>query len=87
MILCELHEGELSVTAIHQALGINQPSLSQHLARLRRDRLVKTRREAQTIFYSLANADVSRVIALFYDLYCAETLQGRVKRGANCASG
>lgn len=72
MILCELHKGEQSVTAIQQTIGLSQSSLSQHLARLREDELVKTRRESQTIFYSLANANVSRVIALLYDLYCAE---------------
>lgn len=72
MVLCELHRGERSVTAIQQAIGSSQSSLSQHLARLREDGLVKTRRESQTIFYSIANADVSRVIALLYDLYCAE---------------
>jgi DNA-binding transcriptional ArsR family regulator len=51
MILCELHKGERSVTALQQTLGLSQSSLSQHLARLREDELVKTRRESQAIFY------------------------------------
>lgn len=72
MILCELHKGELSVTAIQQSLGLSQSSLSQHLARLREDGLVKTRRKSQTIFYSLANTKVTRVVGLLYELYCAE---------------
>lgn len=72
MILCELHKGELSVSAIQQALQLTQSSLSQHLARLREDKLVKTRRESQMIFYSLGNANVSRVIGLLHELYCAQ---------------
>lgn len=71
MVLCELHKGEHSVTKLQEAVGLSQSSLSQHLARLREDRLVKTRRESQTIFYSLANENVSRFIALLYELFCA----------------
>jgi DNA-binding transcriptional ArsR family regulator len=51
MILCELHKGERSVTAIQNAIGLSQSALSQHLARLRDDNLVTTRRESQSIFY------------------------------------
>lgn len=72
MVLCELHKDELSVTKLQETIGLSQSSLSQHLARLREDRLVKTRREAQTIFYSLANENVSRVIGLLYELFCAQ---------------
>jgi DNA-binding transcriptional ArsR family regulator len=71
MILCELHRGERSVTSLQNALGLGQSSLSQHLARLREDELVKTRRESQAIYYSLGNANVMRVIALLHDIYCA----------------
>jgi len=72
MVLCELHKGELSVTSLQETVGLSQSSLSQHLARLREDNLVKTRRESQTIFYSLANENVSRVIGLLYELFCAQ---------------
>jgi DNA-binding transcriptional ArsR family regulator len=72
MILCELHNGERSVTSLQNVLDLSQSSLSQHLARLREDELVKTRRESQVIFYSLANANVMRVIKLLHDIYCAE---------------
>ena len=44
MVLCELHKGEMSVTQIQEAVGLRQSALSQHLARLREDNLVKTRR-------------------------------------------
>ncbi len=82
MILCELHKGELSVSAIQQALQLSQSSLSQHLARLREDGLVKTRRESQVIFYSLGSANVSRVISLLYELYCTQDCGAAEKKGA-----
>jgi len=70
MILCELQKGEMSVTRLQQALGLSQSSLSQHLARLRADAVVKTRRESQTIYYSLADEKVVRVMSLVYELFC-----------------
>jgi ArsR family transcriptional regulator, virulence genes transcriptional regulator len=70
MILCELHRGERSVTTLQEAIGLSQSALSQHLARLRADSLVSTRREAQTIHYALASDEVRRMIALLYELYC-----------------
>ncbi len=72
MVLCELHRGESSVARMQAAVGLSQSSLSQHLARLRADKFVKTRRSAQTIFYSLADDNVSRMIALLYDMFCAQ---------------
>ena len=70
MIMCELHKGERHVTALQEAVGLSQSALSPHLARLRDDDLVKTRRESQTIYYALANPNVSRLIALLHELYC-----------------
>jgi ArsR family transcriptional regulator, virulence genes transcriptional regulator len=82
MVLCELHKGELSVSKLQETVGLSQSSLSQHLARLRKDGLVKTRRESQSIFYSLADEKVSRVIALLYELFCAGecNAQGQAKK-------
>jgi ArsR family transcriptional regulator, virulence genes transcriptional regulator len=80
MILCELHKGELGVSALQRALDLSQSSLSQHLARLREDKLVKTRRESQAIYYSLADANVSRMIGLLYELFCAEECGAEPKR-------
>jgi len=51
MILCQLSQGERSVGEMERMIGLSQSALSQHLARLRRDNLVNTRRQAQTIFY------------------------------------
>ncbi|MGB8275782.1 MAG: metalloregulator ArsR/SmtB family transcription factor [Alphaproteobacteria bacterium] len=71
MILCELAAGESSVGELQQRVRLGQSALSQHLARLRRERLVKTRREAQTIYYSLASSEPAAVMKTLYGLYCA----------------
>lgn len=70
MILCRLHQGECSVGALEGTVDIAQSALSQHLARLRRDGLVATRRESQTIYYRLADARTAKVIKELYALYC-----------------
>lgn len=70
MILCKLAIGEWSVGELEEVVGLSQSALSQHLARLRRDNLVKTRREAQTIYYSLAGEEASRVIETVYEVFC-----------------
>lgn len=85
MILCELNNGERSVNALQKAIGLSQSALSQHLARLREDGLVATRREAQTIYYSLASSRVTKLITLLYELYCSpgcSTRSGPKKRSA-----
>jgi DNA-binding transcriptional ArsR family regulator len=69
-ILCELANGERSVSALGEATGLSQSALSQHLARLRADRVVTTRRESQTIYYSLESDRVRKLIDLLYQLYC-----------------
>jgi ArsR family transcriptional regulator len=70
MILCKLTEGELSVGDLVDAIGLSQSALSQHLAKLRADRLVATRRDAQTIYYRLASPDAARVLEVLADIYC-----------------
>ncbi|GAC32857.1 ArsR/SmtB family transcription factor [Paraglaciecola polaris] len=70
LLLCLLNDGEMSVSELNQQVTIPQSSLSQHLAALRRENLVLTRRDAQTIFYTLASAEVKAIITTLYDLYC-----------------
>jgi DNA-binding transcriptional ArsR family regulator len=70
MILCELQKGERSVGTLRRVVRLQQSPLSQHLAKLRRDGLVATRRESQTIYYSLANPGVTKLIGVLYDIYC-----------------
>ena len=71
MILCELLKGERTVTALHQAVGLSMSAISQHLARLRADELVTTRRESQTIHYSIASEPAKVVIGTLYELFCS----------------
>ncbi|PCF97672.1 ArsR/SmtB family transcription factor [Vreelandella nigrificans] len=70
-ILCLLAEKELSVTQINQQLALSQSALSQHLAILRRDQLVNTRRESQTIFYSLKSDSAKAIIDTLAHFYAA----------------
>jgi len=70
MILCYLLDRELSVTALNEKLPLSQSALSQHLALLRKDGLVTTRRESQTIFYSLGDARVKTLIQTLHELFC-----------------
>ena len=71
LILCRLVvEREMSVGQLEEAGDLSQSALSQHLAKLRDDGLVATRREAQTIYYRIADKNVQRVLALLKDLYC-----------------
>ena len=76
VILCELLKGERSVSALQGAIGLSQSALSQHLARLRADKLVATRRELQTIYYALSSKPITRLIGLLYELYCAPHCDG-----------
>jgi DNA-binding transcriptional ArsR family regulator len=70
-LLCHLAGGELSVGELHRRVDLSQSALSQHLARLRGEGLVATRREAQTIFYRLEPGPAQQVIGVLYDCYCA----------------
>ena len=71
MILCQLAEGEKSVGEMEGIIGLSQSGLSQHLAVLRRKRIVATRREAQSIYYSLASKEVEEIMAALYRVFCA----------------
>jgi DNA-binding transcriptional ArsR family regulator len=77
IVLCELVKGERTVGELEAVAGLSQSALSQHLAKLREARLVNTRREAQTIYYSLANPGVKRLIDVLYDLYCRPSRRRR----------
>ncbi len=73
MVLCILSDGELSVGELLERVPLSQSALSQHLAVLRRDELVATRREAQTVFYSLQDENAARVVSLLHEMYCEPT--------------
>lgn len=71
MILCLLHENKMSVGELNEHLpSLSQSALSQHLAQLRKAKLVKNERQSQTIIYSLADSKAVEVIHLLHKLYC-----------------
>ena len=70
LVLCHLVEGERSVGELAAIAGLNQPAVSQHLAKMRLQGLVTTRRDGQTIFYSLASDPVRAVLQTLYKVYC-----------------
>jgi len=72
MILCHLLDGEKNVQQLQGFVGLSQSALSQQLAILRGQNLVKTRREAQSVFYSLSSPEAETLIGTLYQLYCAK---------------
>lgn len=70
MILCQLSEGEKTVSELQQILGLSQSALSQHLAVLRREKIIKARKHAQSVSYSLSGDDASKVMATLHEVFC-----------------
>lgn len=71
MLLCSLVEGEHSVGELNERIPMSQSALSQHLARLREEHLVATRRQSQTIFYRIADPMVLELIAPLHRRFCS----------------
>ena len=69
-ILCLLVEGEHSVGELNELLDLSQSALSQHLAVFREDGIVYTRREAQTIYYGLADGPARKLLGTLHDIFC-----------------
>ncbi|WP_108853244.1 ArsR/SmtB family transcription factor [Albidovulum aquaemixtae] len=72
MILCHLADGERSVTELETLLFSRQAAVSQQLARLRLEGLVKARREGKAIYYSLNDDRAASIVRLVYDIFCAD---------------
>ena len=70
MILCQLSEGEKTVSELQELLGLSQSALSQHLAVLRRERIVRAQKQAQSVSYSLAGDDATRVMHTLHEVFC-----------------
>jgi len=83
-ILCHLAHAEHAVGELSEKVGLSQSALSQHLAKLRRDNLVSTRREAQTIYYSVNGERVLPLLDRLHELFAESVLDGSAK-GANGA--
>lgn len=72
LLLCQLSQGERSVSELERALDIRQPTLSQQLAVLRSEGAVATRREGKHVFYRVAEPSLLQVLELLYRLYCPQ---------------
>ncbi|MBY3181172.1 winged helix-turn-helix transcriptional regulator [Rhizobium laguerreae] len=72
LILCSLVKGEVAVGVLATQVGLSQSALSQHLSRLRAQKLVKTRRDAQTIYYSSTSEPVMKILATLEDIYLVQ---------------
>ena len=72
LVLCQLVESEKPVGELARGIGIREQAMSQQLALLRKDGLVKTRRDGQTIYYSLARNDIQPLMQFLYDTYCKD---------------
>lgn len=82
LLLCLMAEGERSVGELETILSMRQSAVSQQLARLRLDGLVTARRDGKSVFYSLANNDIRRMIGLIYDIFCGADADNRKKPDA-----
>ncbi len=79
VILCQLAEGERSVGELEAEVGLSQSGISQHLAILRREHVVMTRRDKQTMYYSLASAEVVALMATLHKVFCKPAKSARPK--------
>ncbi len=71
LILCQLVMArEMSVNDLADAVGLSQSALSQHLAKMRDEGLLATRREAQTVFYRIGDPNAARILSLLKNIYC-----------------
>ena len=73
MVLCKLVEhGEMTVGDLAREVDLSQSALSQHLARMRDERLVAFRRESQTLWYRIADLRTEQLLASLYTIFCKE---------------
>ena len=76
MVLCALTQGPRSVGELNEVVPLSQSALSQQLGKLRDRGLVTTRRESQTIYYSLADSEAIPLIETLHDIYCPPEIGG-----------
>jgi DNA-binding transcriptional ArsR family regulator len=80
LIICQLVDGERSVGELAEFLSLRDSTVSQHLALLRKDGLVSARRDAQTIYYSIASDPARELLKTLYQVYCAPPRASKAKR-------
>ena len=86
LILCQLAESEKSVGELQPLIGLSQSALSQHLAVLREKRLVRTRREGQQIFYSIASREAGALMHTLHEEFCAPQAAQALRPRRPCPS-
>ncbi len=79
IVLCQLAEGEKSVGELEEFAEVSQSALSQHLALLRERGLVRSRRDGQSIFYSLDGPEAPALLAALYEVYCRKVTKTRAR--------
>ncbi|MFD1261525.1 ArsR/SmtB family transcription factor [Entomomonas asaccharolytica] len=72
LILCLLAEGEKNVTSLVETTGIPQTSISQHLAKLKQEKIVTFRRDHRVLYYSICNEAVTKIMDVLYQTFCKE---------------
>ncbi|MCK8515201.1 metalloregulator ArsR/SmtB family transcription factor [Methylonatrum kenyense] len=70
LLLCQLSQGEACVSELEDSLNLHQPSLSQQLGVLRRQGLVKTRRDGRHVYYRIADPNTLRLLQTLYSIFC-----------------
>ncbi|MEO1027987.1 MAG: metalloregulator ArsR/SmtB family transcription factor [Pseudomonadota bacterium] len=75
MLLCQLVERERSVGDLCALVGMKAPAVSQHLARMRQEGVLETRREAQTIFYRIEDPNILKIMMFLYETFCGPETQ------------
>ena len=70
IILCQLSEGDKTVSELQDMLALSQSALSQHLAVLRREKVVKARKHGQSVTYSLEGDEAIRVMETLHEMFC-----------------
>ncbi len=71
-VLCVLLDAELPVAVIEAQVGASQSAVSQHLARLKEEEIVKARRDGRQVLYSIADPTVLAMIDILYQRFCAD---------------
>jgi DNA-binding transcriptional ArsR family regulator len=71
LVLCTLVDGEMTSGELAERLGISHPNLSQHLAKLKAEKLVSTERSQTTITYRIADPRIAQIISVLYEMFCA----------------
>lgn len=79
ILICQLAEGEKSVSQLQAAVGLGQSAVSQHLALLRHRRLVATRRDRRSVYYRIAQPEVRALIRTMHDQFCRAAREGRAR--------